>query len=106
MERKYIIDWKKTSRNLYLLRKDNIELRKKVCKELDLHREECSENCKECKYEMDSSISRYELSQVFNVSESVIFNWENNKTTVPYEDLLFYCQLAEVSVEDIVVFEW
>lgn len=105
MKRKYVIDWKKTSKNLYLLRKDNITLRKRVCKELALHLEECSENCDECRYEMDNSISRAELAEVFNVSESVINNWERNKTMVSYEDLLFYCQLADVSIDEVVVFE-
>jgi len=99
------IDWKKTGKNLQLLRNDNISLRRKVCGALKLNRSECSGDCANCKYEMDNFISRPELAQVFNVSESVIFNWENGKTPVSVEDILFYCQLADVSLDDVLVFE-
>ncbi|MBP5177162.1 MAG: helix-turn-helix transcriptional regulator [Clostridia bacterium] len=104
MERQ-TIDWKKTGKNLQLLRNDNVNLRKVVCSTLNFDKGECSGDCDNCRYEMDSSISRPELAQVFNVSESVIFNWENGKTPVSVEDMLFYCRLADVGLEDIIVFD-
>lgn len=102
--RRKFINWKKTGRVLQLLREDNIELRRAVCGALKHDKGDCSGNCSACKFEMDNHISRKELSEVFGVSESVIFNWENGRTAVDYENLLFYAQLSHVKVEDIVVF--
>ena len=101
--RKYI-DWQKTGKNLQLLRNDNINLRRHVCSTLNYHKGECSGECPSCKYEMDNNISRTELAKVFNVSESVIFNWENGKTPVSLEDMLFYCQIADVELPEIIVY--
>ena len=98
------IDWEKTGKNLQLLRIDNISLRRCVCNALNCDKGQCNGQCNVCRFEMDISISRMELTKVFNVSESVIFNWENGKTPVPVEDLLFYCQLADVDLEDVLVF--
>ena len=98
------IDWKKTGKNLMFLRNDNITLRRNVCRALNLKKGECSGDCDGCRYEMDNNISRPELAKVFNVSESVVFNWETGKTPVSLEDILFYCTLADVSIDDVVVF--
>ena len=98
------IDWKKTGRNLQLLREDNIELRRAVCGALRHDSGDCGGSCMDCKFDMDNHISRKELSEVFGVSESVIFNWENGRTVVDYENLLFYSQLSKISLEDIVIF--
>ena len=98
------IDWRKTGKNLQLLRSDNLSLRRKVCASFRLERGNCDGNCAACKYDMDTSISRAELALVFHVSESVIFNWENGKTPVSLEDLLFYGKIAEVDLKDVVVF--
>ena len=103
LQRKFI-DWKKTGKVLQLLREDNIELRKAVCGALKHDKDECGGVCAECKYDMDNHISRKELSEVFGVSESVIFNWENGRTNVDYENLLFYAQLAKTDIEKIVIF--
>ena len=43
---------------------------------LKFDRGNCSGDCKNCEYEMDPSISRNELAEVFTTTESVIFNWE------------------------------
>ena len=103
IKRKFI-DWKKTGRNLQLLREDNIELRRQVCKALKHDKGDCSGACNDCVFEMDNHISRKELSEVFGVSESVIFNWENGRTVVDYENLLFYAQLSQMDVDDLVIF--
>lgn len=102
--RRQFINWNKTGRNLQLLREDNLELRRQVCGALKHGKGECGGICNECRYEMDNHISRKELSDVFGVSESVIFNWENGRTAVDYEDLLFYAKLSGCDIEDIVVF--
>lgn len=104
MERR-TVDWAKTGRNLQLLRNDNIDLRRTVCRELNLDKGECSGECSTCRFEMDKSISRAELAKVFSVSESVIFNWESGKTPVSIEDILLYCEVCKVDLWDIIVFE-
>jgi len=104
MERR-TVDWAKTGRNLQLLRNDNIDLRRTVCRELNLDKGECSGECETCRFEMDKSISRAELAKVFSVSESVIFNWESGKTPVSIEDILLYCDVSKTDLWDIIVFE-
>lgn len=103
-----IIDWEATGNNLYRLRSDNKHLRRYVCSALRQNTEKCNNgscDCETCtdKY-MDKNISRPELAQVFAVSESVINNWERGKTKIGIEDLLFYCQIAEVTLDDILVY--
>lgn len=103
IDRKYV-DWRKTGKNLRLLRNDNIELRRYVCGQLKSGTENCSGDCASCKYDMDNSISRGELAEVFNVSESVVFNWESGRTPVSLDDLVFYTEIANVDLFDILVF--
>lgn len=98
------IDWKKTGRNLQLLREDNIELRRCVCNALKHDIGDCSGECHECRFEMDNHISRKELADVFGVSESVIFNWENGRTAVALEDVLFYAQISKKELSDIIIY--
>lgn len=107
IERK-IIDWEKTSKNLKLLRADNINLRRHVCRELNMRKKVYGCDgaaCDTCKYEMDNSISQAELAKVFHVNESRIVNWENNKSKPTLEDLIFYSQLCGIELFDIVVFQ-
>ena len=103
IKRKYI-DWKKTGTRLKNLRIRNQSLRRFVCHELNYDKGECSGDCKRCEYEMDSSISRTELAEVFGISESVVFNWENGKTPITVEDLLYYCQICGAELSDVLVF--
>lgn len=98
------IDWKKTGRNLQLIREDNIELRRCVCNALKHDKGDCSGECSECRFEMDNHISRKELADVFGVSESVIFNWENGRTAVALEDVLFYAQISKKELSDIIIY--
>lgn len=104
MQRQYI-NWIKTGKNLQLLRNDNINLRRYTCRALNYDKGECSGECADCKFDMDSNISRVELAKIFNVSESVIFNWENGKTPVSLEDMLFYCQITQLNLFDIIVYD-
>ncbi|MBO4572250.1 MAG: helix-turn-helix transcriptional regulator [Clostridia bacterium] len=99
------VDWEKTGINLQLLRNDNVNLRRYVCFKLRYERGECNDDCDKCLYKMDRSISRAELAEVFNVSESVVYNWEKGKTPVSIEDLLFYSEIAKVPVESILYLE-
>ncbi len=98
-----VIDWKKTGYKLENLRRENIHLRRVACRA----KGECKKDvdCETCVFEMDRGISREELAKVFNVSESVIYNWENGRTPVGAEDLLFYAELVKQSLEDILIFE-
>lgn len=102
---KKIIDWNKTAKNLKLLRNDNLNLRRYVCWELKFEDANCSGDCLHCKYDMDNRISQAELAQVFNVSENMIVNWENSKSRPSLEDLIFYSDICELNLYDIIVFE-
>lgn len=93
LKRKYI-DWANTAKNLKLLRRDNINLRRYVCSQLNYDKGECSGECETCRFDMDESISQLELAKVFNVSESMIVNWENNKSRPQLDDLLFTARFA------------
>ena len=104
VERK-VIDWKKTGRRLRGLRNNNASLRRYVCWHLRYDAGECSGECDVCEYEMDVSISRNELAEVFCTTESVIFNWENGKTPPDLSDLIMYSEITGLSLEEIVVFE-
>lgn len=105
VKRNYV-DWQKTAANLRLLRQDDINLRRFVCNALRVKKGACDgSNCAECKYEMDSSISRAELAAVFNVTESVVFNWENCKSLPTLDDLIFYAQICKRDLFDVVVME-
>lgn len=104
IERKYV-DWQKTAINLRLLRQDNLNLRRYVCRAIRVKNEECDgTSCDSCKFEMDPSISRAELATVFNVSESVVFNWENGKSLPTLDDLIFYAQICGLDLFDVVIF--
>lgn len=104
MIKRQFIDWKKTGKRLQLLREDNISLRRYVCNALKHNNEECGIDCDNCMFEMDSHISRKELADVFGVSESVVFNWENGRTPVSLEDILFYVQISGEALEDLLYF--
>ncbi len=107
IQRKFI-DWEATGNKLFRLRSDNAHLRKFVCSALKRNTDKCnnqSGNCDACEDRyVDKSISRPELAEVFGVSESVINNWETGRTEVGIENLLFYCQIAQVTLDDILVF--
>ena len=49
------IDWKKTGRNLRLLRNDNLSLRRYVCRTLRMRSGECDGvDCQNCRFEMSA----------------------------------------------------
>ena len=105
IERKFV-DWGKTSKNLRLLRNDNLNLRRYVCFALRTKREECEgRNCETCRFDMDNSISQAELAQVFNVSESMVANWETGRSIPSVDDLLFYATICRLPLGDILVFQ-
>lgn len=106
--RKQYVNWQKTGRNLFLLRDDNINLRRFVCHKLKFDSDRClgGGDCANCKpTDMDNRISRQELAEVFHVSESVIGNWESGRTPIGLEDLIFYARIACVDIQSILVFE-
>lgn len=99
------INWEKTGKKLQLLRIDNINLRRFCCKQLKFDKGNCSGNCDLCVFEMDHSISRAELARVFNVSENMIVNWENGKSRPTMEDILFYADICEIELFDVLIFD-
>jgi len=103
--KKIIIDWKKTGAKLEELRRSNKTLRRNVCRELRRDSGLCEGdgNCESCELDMDRSISRAELAEVFNYSPNIVYNWEAGKTPVSLENIMFYCSLAGVKLEDIIV---
>ena len=42
---------------------------------------------------------------MFNVTESVVFNWENGKSLPTLDDLMFYAQICGLDLFDVVVTE-
>ena len=102
------IDWEATGNKLFRLRSDNQHLRRFVCSALRKNTERCNNDSYDCESctdkHMDKNISRPELAAIFGVSDSVINNWESGRTEVGIEDLLFYCQIAHVTLEDILVY--
>ena len=103
IKRRYI-DWSKTAKNLKLLRQDNINLRRYVCSQLYYGKRDCAATCEECKFGMDHSISQAELAKVFCVSESMVVNWENSKSRPQLDDLIFYGQICEINLSEVIVF--
>lgn len=101
-KRKYV-DWGKTAKNLKLLRCDNMNLRRFVCRKLNYNKNECDGNCDGCKFDMDESISQIELAKAFDVSSSMVVNWENGKSKPSVEDLLFYADVCEITLEEVLV---
>ena len=102
------IDWEATGYNLFRLRNENIALRRYVCSKLKKGTDRCNNKSAECescddRY-IDRNISRPELARIFGVSETVINNWETAKSHIGVEDLLFYCQIAQVTMDDILAF--
>ncbi len=102
--RKYI-DWDKTAKNLKMLRLDNLNLRRYVCSRIHRKEWECEQDCDGCRFEMDNAISQRELALVFNVSENLVVNWENGKTQPKTEDLIFYSQLCDIDLFDVIVLQ-
>ena len=106
MIKRRTVDWKKTGRNLKLLRNDNLSLRRYVCRTLRMRSGECDgQDCQACRFEMDASISQAELATVMNVSENMLLNWENARSKPSLEDLLFYADICGLTLFDVVVFE-
>ncbi len=108
ISRKFI-DWKATGYQLFQLRNENIALRRYVCSNLKKGTDKCKneeeKDCSSCNViYMDRNISRPELAEVFGVSEALINNWETARSHIDIEDLLFYCQIAQVKLEEILVF--
>ena len=98
------IDWVKTGKRLLNLRTGNTSLRRYVCWRLKYDEGNCSGDCRNCEYEMDASISRKELADVFQTTENVVFNWENGKTSPEIEDLLLYAEICGITMEQIIVY--
>ena len=101
---RHFIDWSKTAKNLKLLRQDNINLRRYVCSQLNFDKGDCDGLCETCKFDMDHSISQAELAKVFSVSESMVVNWENKKSRPQLDDLIFYSQICDIDLYDVIVF--
>lgn len=102
---KEYIDWKKTAQNLKLLRNDNLNLRKYVCRALKFDAANCSGECEACRFDMDSNISQSELAEVFSVSAGVVANWETGRTIPSLEELLFYAEICKIRLSDVVIFK-
>ncbi|MBO5866924.1 MAG: helix-turn-helix transcriptional regulator [Clostridia bacterium] len=109
MIQKRLINWEKTGKMLRLLRCDNINLRRNVCKELSMQLKKghiCkATNCDNCILELDNQISQAELAEVMGVSDSVITNWENGRSIPTLEDLLLYADLCKMDLQQILIFE-
>ena len=102
---KRTINWIGTGINLQNLRTGNLVLRRYACSMLKYDTRDCRQDCLDCKNEMDRAISRAELAQIFHCSDSVIYNWENGITPPSLEDIYLYCDICNIELTDILVFE-
>ncbi len=98
------IDWEKVGINLERLRMDNLTLRRHVCRVNHLKEGNCDGACETCRYDMDNSISRRELAYALYTTENVICNWETARTEIDVQSLIYYCDIAGVKLEDILVY--
>ena len=54
---------------------------------------------------MENHISLNELSSaVVGLSDAQVANWEDARSIISIEDLYVYCQLCDLTLEDIIVF--
>ncbi|MDE6557676.1 MAG: helix-turn-helix domain-containing protein [Clostridia bacterium] len=42
---------------------------------------------------------------MFNVTESVVFNWENGKSLPTLDDLLFYAQICDLPLFEVIILQ-
>ena len=98
------IDWKKTGIRLKNLRDRSQALRRYACFVNHYRDGNCTGSCTACEFDIDANISRAELAVVFQTTENVIANWESGKTPPSPEDLLYYCKLCDVELEELLVF--
>lgn len=82
-----------------------MNLRRYVCYVLKYGDAKCTGECETCKFDMDNNISQSELAKVFNVSTSMIANWENCKSKPSLEDLILYSEICGTDLYDILVFQ-
>lgn len=105
------INWVRTGKNLEFLRRHNVKLIKKVCAYCRSQEDsktycEGGSKCETCTFDMDNHISRSELARaVVGWSDSQVANWEAARSVISIEDLYVYCQLCEINLEDILVFD-
>ena len=101
------MDWEKTGKRLQALRERNIDLIRYTCFVCHFNQANCDGNCEECDFDkdLDTRITREELSQVFNVGEAVINNWETGRTPIPLEELFLYCEITNKRMDEIIAFE-
>ncbi|MCI8912355.1 MAG: helix-turn-helix transcriptional regulator [Clostridia bacterium] len=105
------IDWVRTGKNLEYLRRHNVKLIKKVCAYCRSREDsktycEGGKKCDTCTFDMDNHISRSELARtVVGWSDSQVANWEDARSVISIEDLFIYCQLCEITLEDILIFD-
>ena len=48
-------------------------------------------------------MSQIELAKAFDVSPTMVVNWENGKSKPSGEDLLFYADVCEITLEEVLV---
>lgn len=100
--KKRCVDWQKTAAKLRWLREHDLTFKRNVCDLLELNRDKCCADCANCNIYETRSISRQKLAEAFCVHADTIIMHEYSLLRVPMEDLLFYAQLAETIVENIV----
>lgn len=105
INRRYI-DWEKTGMNLRELRERNDPLIRYACFICHYNEGNCDGECERCRYSkgLDPQITRKELARVFNTTETVILNWERGTTPVPLDDIFYYCQIAKMTLDEILVY--
>lgn len=104
------VDWKKTGKILSDLRRWDPNLRRYACEKLNARRHKNGEEacdgtlCDKCQsYNMEAIVSQEELGHIFEVSKSVIVNWESGRTQPRIEDLLYYEKISKKELKELLV---
>ena len=109
------IDYEYVGRKLCDLRQSNSNLLKYVCYSLNEERlanvdkwdassAVCTRDmkCDDCHRPVEREVSQNELARVLGVSKTMVSNWESGRTSVDLCYLLAYCELCDVTLEEIV----
>ena len=109
------IDYEYVGRKLCDLRQSNSNLLKYVCYSLNEERltnvdkwdassAVCTRDmkCDDCHRPVEREVSQGELARVLGVSKTMVSNWESGRTSVDLCYLLVYCELCDVTLEEIV----
>lgn len=97
------VDWDATAKNLAYLRTSNDNLKRNVCRILN---KDCAGSCLKCSpiNRINMRVEQKELGEVFFTGSTTIANWENGRSKPSIEQILYYKELCETELDQILIF--